>query len=120
MARGHYHLRRIGRVRRAERSRIARDARINFAVRRAHREIEHRSLRHIRLRSHFRRGIVRRTDDEISFGIRRRHFAIRKFLRLDVSRRVRIAGGRLRAIGPGCRRGRGIRYLRKCLVVTSH
>ncbi len=53
----------------------------------------HRSLRHAWLHSHFRRGIVSRTDDKISVGIHRRNGAIGQFLRRDKSRRVRIASG---------------------------
>ena len=73
---------------------LARDAGIDLAVRRLHREVEDLSLRHAFLRGHLRRGIVRRADDEISIGIRRRHRAVRQFLGRDVTGRVRIAGGR--------------------------
>jgi hypothetical protein len=40
---------------------------------------------------------MRRPDNEIAVRIRGRHVAIRQFLRLDVTRRMRIAHRRLAA-----------------------
>ena len=79
---------------RAERAGVARDARIDLAVGRAHREVVDRALRHAVLHGHLGRGGVRRADDEVSVGVRRRHGAVGQLFRRDISGCVRIAGWR--------------------------
>ena len=96
MAGGDDELGRVGGIGRAERVGVARDAGIDLAVGRIHREVVHRSLRHAFLHGHFRRGLVRRADDEVSVGIGRRNRAVGQFLGLDIAGRVRIARGRRR------------------------
>ena len=104
MAGGHDKLCRIGGIDRAKRIGVPRDAGIDLAVGRIHREVKHRPLRHVFPHNHFRRGLVRRADDEVSVGIRRRNGAVGQFLGRDISRRVRIAGRRRRASLRGRRR----------------
>ena len=107
-------LRGIVRIGRAERALLARDARIDLAVGRAHREVVHRALRHAWLHRHLRRRIVRRPDDEVAVRVGRRNGAVRQLLRRDVARRVRIASGRRRARArAGCGAERGRRLLRR-------
>ena len=87
----------IGGIGGAERAGVARDARIDLAVGRAHREVADRCpAARSSCDRHFRRGLVRRTDDEIAVGVGRRHGAVGQLLRGDVSRRVRIARRRNR------------------------
>ena len=101
---GRYHQgRRIGRTRRAERPGIAGDARKNPAVRRSHGEGMNRAARYTFAHNHFKRGDVRRTDDEVSVRVRRRNAAIGQLLGGDESRSVRISG-RLRHHWIGGRR----------------
>ena len=49
------------------------------------------SSRHAFVDDHFKRGRVRRPDDEVAVGIGRRNAAVRQLLRRDKSRSVRIA-----------------------------
>ena len=70
------------------------DARIDLAVRRAHRERRDRALRHAFLHRHLGRRVMRRSDDEVPVGIGRRDGAVGQLLRLNISGRVRIAGWR--------------------------
>ena len=93
---------------RAERAGVARDAGIDLAVGRAHREVVDRALRHAFLHRHLRRGVVRRADDEVSVGIGGRHRAVGQLFRRDISRRVRIARRR-----GGAWRGRRLRRRRR-------
>jgi hypothetical protein len=76
MAGGDHELRRIGGIDGAKCAGLACDAGIDPAVRRAHREVVDRSLRHAFVHGHFRRGIVSRADDEVSVGIGRRNVTI--------------------------------------------
>ena len=103
MAGGDDELGRIVGIGRAERALVARDAGIDFAVGRIHRERFDRPVRHVVLHFHFRRGLVRRADDEVAIDIGRRHFAIGQLFGGHVARRVRIARRRSwprRAVSP--------------------
>ena len=102
----------IGGICRAEGAGLARDAGIDLAVGRIHGEVEDRSLRHAFLRGHFRRGIVRGAEDEVSVGVWRRDGAVGQFFRRDIAGRVGIARGRDGARGARCRQ----RSLRRCLI----
>jgi hypothetical protein len=70
-------LRGIGGIDGAKRSSVPRDARIDLAVGRIHRERLNRPLRHTFLHGHLRRGVVGRPDDEVPVRVGCRNRAVR-------------------------------------------
>jgi hypothetical protein len=91
MARGHDQLGGIFGIRRAEGAFFTRDAGIKLAVSGLHGEFVDFTLRNVIMHRHFRRSFVRGSNDEVSVGIRRWHFAIGQLFGRDVSGRVGIA-----------------------------
>ena len=103
MACGHHKLRGVSRIHRSESVGVARNAGIDFALRRAHREFNHRALGEAALGGHLGRNIVGRADDETAVHVRGRRRAVGHFLGCD------IAG----SVGITCRRGRALGVLRR-------
>lgn len=99
---------------RAEGVGIARNAGIDFAVRRIHGELIDRSMRHIRLRRHIRRAGMRGAKDEVAVGCRRGKGAVRQLCGMDVTGRVGIARGRRGMCCRLRRRSYGLRDGRAC------
>src|SRR5580658_8345316 len=69
MAGGHDQLGGVGGIWCSENTGVPRDAWVDFAVGRIHSEVVNSSLRHARLHSRFRRGVVCGAEDEISVGL---------------------------------------------------
>ena len=97
MTGGHDELGRIVGIDGAERASFPRNAGIDLAVRRAHRQVVDRSRRNTILHRHLRRRRVCGTEDEVPVDVDWRQRAVWQILRPDEPCRIRIAGGRGRS-----------------------
>ncbi len=98
MARRHHWLYRVCNISGNVRASITRNPRIDLAIRRFHRELNHRSLGNVVRHRRSRRLTVSRPNDEIPVHIRRRNRALRQLLRRHIPRTMRIARRRRRAL----------------------